>query len=55
MGTGNQEEIQMPSGELGDEEAAAEKADEESNPSRTASPGAWIIIISNQHIERPLD
>lgn len=55
VGTANQEEIKAPSGELGDEEAAAEKAEEESPPSRTASPGAWIIMIYNQYIERPLN
>lgn len=51
VSTGNQDEIQAPSGELGDEEAAAEKADEESHPSITASPGAWIIRILNPYFK----
>lgn len=54
VGTGNEAETQTPSGDLEDKEAAAKKIDEETNPSRTASPGAWIISISNQCIERLL-
>lgn len=48
VGTGNEAGTQAPSGEQGDEEAATKKTDEESNPSKTVSPGAWIIITSNQ-------
>ena len=53
VGTGDEHGTQAPTGKEGDEETTTKKEDQESKPSNTASPGVWIITISNHWTEWP--